>query len=226
MFEEISWWMGLGAVVIFALGGAAGYLAARQTESQRYRRMEEELSQTKLDLSTYRGLVDRHFQKTSMLFNKLTDDYREVYEHLAYGAQTLCRERPSSPPLTLPRKMILPETQIGAWPPSLTQAPQTISPAAAEGASLDRDNKITPLRTEAATAPIESTEITPPAAETTAEPTGESTAVVTGTAAEAEAIPETDAETEIEEIHLGVESATGMDYERRTDRRKSPSTLR
>jgi hypothetical protein len=37
----------------------------------------------------------------------LTDNYREVYEHLASGAQTLCKDKPAVSRLDLPEQQIL-----------------------------------------------------------------------------------------------------------------------
>ena len=38
----------------------------------------------------YRENVSQHFDVTSVLINQMTGKYKEVYEHLASGAQDLC----------------------------------------------------------------------------------------------------------------------------------------
>lgn len=42
------------------------------------------------DFDDYKGQVNEHFAKTSDLVGKLTEDYREVYRHLATGSAALC----------------------------------------------------------------------------------------------------------------------------------------
>lgn len=108
MFGDFFSWSWIGSAVFFAVGGIAGYFIARQIKDKRTRQLEQNLETARNELGNYRQDVNRHFLKTSLLFNKLTDDYREVYEHLASGAQNLCSERPGTANLKLPEKGILP----------------------------------------------------------------------------------------------------------------------
>ena len=107
MFGEISVLGWLGGAIVFAIGGGAGYFIARQIKDKRTLELEQQLEATQNKLNDYQEDVHRHFLKTSLLFNKLTDDYREVYEHLASGAQTLCNEKTRISALDLPEKKIL-----------------------------------------------------------------------------------------------------------------------
>jgi hypothetical protein len=111
MFGDISVWTWMGATIMFAMGGAAGYFIARQLKDKRTLELEEKLEDTRNELSQYRGDVNQHFLKTSLLLGKLTNDYREVYEHLATGAQRLCNNKPGTPELDLPDTRILPTTE-------------------------------------------------------------------------------------------------------------------
>lgn len=52
----------------------------------------EELENLKQEHTTYRSKVDNHFLETAELFKDLTDRYREVYKHMAAGADSLCSE--------------------------------------------------------------------------------------------------------------------------------------
>ena len=54
------------------------------------KRLEIELEQSREELSNYRSQVTSHFQETAHRVNALTENYRNVYEHLARGAQDLC----------------------------------------------------------------------------------------------------------------------------------------
>lgn len=83
------WWMG---VVLAAVGGlAAGYLVGRlgSADMKRSKALDEDLRETRRELDTYRESVHAHFNTTAQLVNRLTDDYRAVYQHLARGARDL-----------------------------------------------------------------------------------------------------------------------------------------
>lgn len=53
-------------------------------------RLEKELEESREELKNYRTEVSGHFQETANKVNALTENYRDVYEHLARGAQSLC----------------------------------------------------------------------------------------------------------------------------------------
>lgn len=222
MFEDFSLLTWLSAVAIFAIGGVVGYIAARQTHGQYTRRLEDELAKAKLDLSTYRGQVERHFLKTSALFGKLTDNYREVYEHLAYGAQTLSKEGPSPSSLNLPRSTILPGTR-GVDSEAVVEKERQAKTLAYDfdeknPYSVDDEDDDKPLRPSVANAPMDDVVEAGPVQETVAptasEPPEETETAATEAASEEES--EADAE---DEIHLGVESASGIDFTQPEDRR-------
>lgn len=108
MFLEFSAWSWVSGSILVAIGGVLGYFIARQIKDKRTRQLEEDLLASRKELAGYKQDVNRHFLKTSLLFNKLTDDYREVYEHLAKGAQTLCNDTLRSNLERLPDQDILP----------------------------------------------------------------------------------------------------------------------
>ncbi|WP_455217189.1 YhcB family protein [Kaarinaea lacus] len=114
MFGEISLLAWMGGAIMFAIGGAAGFFISRQMKDKRTQELEEKLAATRTELSDYRGEVNQHFLKTSLLVSKLTNDYREVYEHLATGAQKLCNEKPGTPKLDLPDTKILTASESAA----------------------------------------------------------------------------------------------------------------
>ena len=107
MFGEISLLAWLGSAIVFAIGGGAGFFIARQIKDKRTLELEQQLQATQSKLTEYQDDVNRHFLKSSLLFSKLTDNYREVYEHLATGAQKLCNEKPVISSLDLPDTKIL-----------------------------------------------------------------------------------------------------------------------
>ena len=112
MFGEISIWAWMGMVIVFGIGGGTGFFISRQIKDKRTLELEEKLAAARDELAGYRGDVNQHFLKTSLLLGKLTNNYREVYEHLATGAQKLCNEKPNTPKLDLPETKILPSVEI------------------------------------------------------------------------------------------------------------------
>ena len=112
MFGEISLLAWMGAAIVFAIGGGTGFFISRQIKDKRTLELEEKLASARDELAGYRGDVNQHFLKTSLLLGKLTNNYREVYEHLAMGAQKLCNEKPNTPKLDLPDTKILPSMDI------------------------------------------------------------------------------------------------------------------
>ena len=102
-------WLLVVAVGI-ALGFSVGRLwpgsAAKITELQRERDAARE------DLQTYRQDVSGHFERTAELFDKVTADYRGLYEHLATSARRLGAikgESVEAPPLAEPERRRLAE---------------------------------------------------------------------------------------------------------------------
>ncbi|MDX9739902.1 MAG: YhcB family protein [Gammaproteobacteria bacterium] len=85
----MSWWMWL---TLAGVGGAVlGYFVGRLGSAgvKRSLQLDQDLRETRQELERYRTSVVEHFTTTAQLVNKLTDDYRAVYQHLARGAQDL-----------------------------------------------------------------------------------------------------------------------------------------
>ena len=81
-----------GAVVLIA-GLGIGMLFGRRTSpaGQKYRDVERKLDQLLQDKKAYEDEVVEHFTSTAHLLNSLTESYRDVHNHLAKGAATLCQ---------------------------------------------------------------------------------------------------------------------------------------
>jgi len=80
-----------GAVLLI-LGLAIGMLLGRRTSTagQKYREVERKLDEVLQDKKAYEDEVVEHFSDTAKLLNNLTESYRDVHNHLAKGAATLC----------------------------------------------------------------------------------------------------------------------------------------
>ena len=62
------------------------------------------------EFDSYRDNVNRHFDTTSELFKDMTEKYRDVYNHLASGAQEFGRNADTPPRL----EIVQPAAQLGA----------------------------------------------------------------------------------------------------------------
>jgi hypothetical protein len=84
--------LAVGATVAI-LGLLLGWLAGRRTSgaAKKYRDIALKLDQVMQDKKAYEGEVVEHFTETAKLLNNLTESYREVHNHLAQGASTLCQ---------------------------------------------------------------------------------------------------------------------------------------
>ena len=129
-----AWDWGL-ALIAFAFGVVAGLGLAYVLlpGSRLARRALEERDALQHELDDFRRGVDDHFQKTSDLFQDLTSRYREVYDHLSKGAQTLVREPLAAARLEVPDGRLLADSsQTQGTAP---QADAAAAPAEAEAAA-------------------------------------------------------------------------------------------
>jgi len=82
-------WVWAIGLISFVIGVGVGFLM--RGNRRRVHELEEELATVERQFNDYRLQVTRHFRTTSELVQKMTDSYREVYEHLAGGSQALCQ---------------------------------------------------------------------------------------------------------------------------------------
>jgi uncharacterized protein len=80
---------------LFILGLGLGLLLGRRmsTAGQKLRETERKLDQVLQDKKAYEDEVVEHFTDTAKLLNSLTERYRDVHNHLAQGASSLCQGR-------------------------------------------------------------------------------------------------------------------------------------
>jgi uncharacterized membrane-anchored protein YhcB (DUF1043 family) len=83
------WLIGiLGILIGILLGSIITYLLVAR--DRRTHELQLELNQLTERFTEYRDQVTQHFMRTSELVQEMTRSYRDVYEHLATGAQNLC----------------------------------------------------------------------------------------------------------------------------------------
>lgn len=79
-------------VLCLAIGAAAGYFLAGRVNASptRISELEQQLQDLQRSHARYKEEVSEHFSTTADLVQQMTDSYRDVYQHLASGAQDLC----------------------------------------------------------------------------------------------------------------------------------------
>ena len=87
----------IALIVGGAIGGLIGWYSALASRGDNKRKiileLESQLDQARQNKVDYEAEVTEHFARTADLLNKLTDDYRSVYTHLANGADQLCGDQ-------------------------------------------------------------------------------------------------------------------------------------
>ena len=96
------------ALVLVVVAIGAGFFFGRMTNSavRNSKRLDADLKQVQSELADYKQEVSHHFEKTAELVNTMTASYRAVYEHLATGAQNLCKEQASKLAMDAPVERI------------------------------------------------------------------------------------------------------------------------
>ena len=121
--------------ICLAIGAAAGYfLAGRLNASPtKISQLEQQLQDLQRSHARYKEEVSEHFSTTAGLVQQMTDSYRDVYQHLAIGAQELCSGDVAS--------QLLPAASDGMFNRALTvdeahvQAPRDYAPKQTPGQS-------------------------------------------------------------------------------------------
>lgn len=86
---NVLWFVGSLAFLGGMLGGSLLYhlLAGSRTQKGQ---LESQLQDLEQEFKEYQDNVADHFTTTAHLINKLTDAYKDVHEHMANGADSLC----------------------------------------------------------------------------------------------------------------------------------------
>ena len=82
----------LAAITCLAVGVVVGVLFASKLNigSSRVQELESQVRTLKENHNEYQDSVSDHFSMTAELVQHMTESYKEVYQHLASGAQDLC----------------------------------------------------------------------------------------------------------------------------------------
>ena len=93
----------LGAVGLLAAGGGLGFLLA----TLRMRGESAKVDEVQQQFDDYRREVTQHFGRTAAHFKAIGREYRELYEHMATGADSLCDREAADVKLSFAPKAIL-----------------------------------------------------------------------------------------------------------------------
>lgn len=90
------------------LSGVVGLLLGCLIGIWLERRKQPDVDALKAEHANYRRDVENHFEKTAQLAHQMADTYRNMYQHLAQGAVSLCEQKDElqAPSLTAMRKHI------------------------------------------------------------------------------------------------------------------------
>ena len=81
------------AIAALTIGMLIGFLFGKSRSNEsREMKLADELDKVQRETAIYRNEVEEHFDKTAELINGLTNQYQKVHEHLAIGAEQLCRD--------------------------------------------------------------------------------------------------------------------------------------
>ncbi len=88
----------LTAIGCLAVGIIIGVVITSRlnTSPARVQELENQIRTLKESHNSYRDNVSDHFSMTAELFQHMTESYKEVYQHLATGAQELCSHEVAS----------------------------------------------------------------------------------------------------------------------------------
>lgn len=89
MFTQATTYLVLG----FLVGGLSGFLLTRfycRKILQTQKILQQKLKHTEQAYRDHQEQVTKHFGQTASIFNQLTANYQNLYQHLAHGSQALC----------------------------------------------------------------------------------------------------------------------------------------
>ena len=120
----------LTGLVALLVGAGAGLLFSRRlsTDIRKQRELERNLDRLLQQQKDYQHEVVEHFTDTAKLLNNLAESYRDVHNHLASGASSLCDDQSGSILRRIPDASL---TEFSSQPdPESMQAPLDYAPKA------------------------------------------------------------------------------------------------
>ena len=91
----MTWFIAIGCLAVGVVIGVV-FASHLNTSPSRVQELENQIRDLKDDHNSYRDNVSGHFSMTAELVQHMTESYKEVYQHLATGAQDLCTQEVAS----------------------------------------------------------------------------------------------------------------------------------
>jgi uncharacterized membrane-anchored protein YhcB (DUF1043 family) len=145
----------LTGIVCLAVGLVAGLLIAKRINSSspaKVSELEARVQELQRHHAQYRENVSEHFNTTAELVQHMTESYRDVYQHLAGGAQDLCSEDVASKLLPAAEQSVFYHADDDALEPPKDYAPKKgpgQSGALAENFGLKADGGVGNIKSPA-----------------------------------------------------------------------------
>jgi len=123
------WLIAIGCLAVGIVMGVI-FASRLNTSPSRVQELENQIRDLKENHSSYRDNVSDHFSLTADLVQHMTESYKDVYQHLASGAQDLCTDDVASKLLPAGSDAVFDttaeiETTSGLIPPRDYAAKQT-----------------------------------------------------------------------------------------------------
>lgn len=80
----------IGSLTAGVIIGVVATYRFSSTSPVKVRQLEQQIEDLQQTHKAYRENVSTHFNTTAELIQQMTESYKDVYQHLASGAQTLC----------------------------------------------------------------------------------------------------------------------------------------
>jgi len=128
---EIGIELSLGIIIGLVLGFFLSLLLKKGSDhSLKIKELEAENDK-------YRKQVDDHFVNTAVLLNGLTDQYRDVYRHIANGAGELCSEEAKALHIDLEESTLLEKPGVNGQAAEQTESVELQKPSASDEGVVD-----------------------------------------------------------------------------------------
>ena len=128
---EIGIELSLGIIIGLVLGFFLSLLLKKGSDhSLKIKELEAENNK-------YRKQVDDHFVNTAVLLNGLTDQYRDVYRHIANGAGELCSEEAKALHIDLEESSLLEKPGVNGQAAEQNESVELQKPSASDEEVVD-----------------------------------------------------------------------------------------
>lgn len=109
------------AAFVIGLIIGAGILQLAGKSQRKSRELAKDIQNKESEINDYRNEVEQHFTQTSKLLDDLANNYREIHNHLANGAENLCEKEPHQP-IIKPLPELLEQEQADKSAPKLPES--------------------------------------------------------------------------------------------------------